>query len=81
MQGFGPDMSCAYDKTKQMMQINMPVSTVAPAGTTFVFTVDNFLNPYNGKPKGGYQIFTEDAVGGLSDSSVVADITLTVTVS
>ena len=81
LQNFGPDMSCAYDKAVQMMTVNAPVAVIAPAGTTFILTVDNFLNPYNGKPKTGYYIYTTDPKYGVQDSSQVSGLTLTVQVS
>ena len=45
------------------------------------FDIDNFRNPYNGKPKHGFKVMTMDAFGGVIDSSEVAmmDVTLTVT--
>jgi|LauGreDrversion4_2_1035121.scaffolds.fasta_scaffold50766_2 hypothetical protein len=46
------------------------------------FDIDNFRNPYNGKPKHGFLVKTVDSVGGIIDSSEVApviDLTLTVT--
>ena len=63
------------------MTVFSPVATTAPAGTTFILTVDNFLNPYNGKPKTGYYIYTTDPKFGLQDSSQVSALPLSIQVS
>ena len=80
-QGLNPSMSCAYQKLTQTLTIITPVATLTPAGTQLVFTMDNFLNPYNGKPKHGFTITTTDQMGGLVDSSTASNLDISVTVS
>ena len=74
-------MSCAYKISTQQLTINRPVEFETGRGTVITFQVDNFINPYNGKPKGGYIIMTTDTQGGLIDTSTAAGIPVTIQVS
>ena len=58
-----------------------PVASDQPGGTNLIFTMDNFLNPYSGIPRTGFTIQTGDNAQGLIDSSVVASLPITVTVT
>jgi hypothetical protein len=49
--GLGPMFSCAYQNDKQTLYIYRPVEETVPGGTVFSFEMDNFWNPYSGKPK------------------------------
>lgn len=73
-------MSCSYTKATQYLIVSSPVVDTVPAGTTLIFKIDNWLNPYNGKPKSGYTIVTTDLNGGIIDSSIVGGLNITLTV-
>lgn len=48
------------------------------SGTVFKFSVDSFINPYNGVVKSGFQISTMDSVGsGIVDQSDILSIQVT----
>jgi hypothetical protein len=53
----------------------------APGDLELTFEIDNFRNPYNGKPKRGFTVTVQDADGGIIDSSITAAIDLTLTVN
>lgn len=72
-----PLMSCSYKLNLQELTIYTPVAVEVPGGTTLSFSVDNFINPYNGKPKHGFKITTQDASGGLIDDSTVSGLDIT----
>ena len=73
-------MSCSYTKATQYLIVSSPVSVTVVSGSTLIFKVDNWLNPYNGKPKSGYTIVTTDLNGGIIDSSIVGGLNITLTV-
>ena len=52
-----------------------------PKGTVFTFEMDNFLNPYSGKPKHNFEAYTLDEDFGIVDSSEVSGQDITMTVS
>lgn len=72
-----PSMSCTYNTYNQKLTITQPV-TADTTNQAITFTVDNFRNPYSGKPKTGFQILTTDSYGGNIDSSTIAGISLSV---
>jgi hypothetical protein len=51
-----PSMTCTYETTSMTLIVSSPVTSQAASGTVLTFSVDNFRNPYNGKPSTGYQI-------------------------
>jgi hypothetical protein len=81
IEGLGPNFFCSYNNTLQTLYINRPVESTVPGGTVFTFEMDNFWNPYSGRPKHGFQCFTLDEDYGVVDSSVVAGLDITVTVT
>ena len=66
--GMSSMMSCSYSQDTQFLTITNPVSSDT-SGTLLTFSVTNFRNPYNGKPKTGYYIWTTDDQNGEIDSS------------
>lgn len=57
------------------------MASTAASGTTIIFDVDSFLNPYSGIPRTGFIVTTRDIYGGEVDSSSVAGITMTLMVT
>ncbi len=45
-------------------------------GSIIAFDVDNFYNPYSGKPRSGFIVNTTDSVGGYIDSSATSKLTI-----
>jgi hypothetical protein len=79
-EGMNVLMTCAYKIETRQLFLYTPVAAEVPGGTTLRFSVDNFLNPYNGKAKHGFTIVTTDAYGGLIDSSEISNLDITCTV-
>ena len=79
--GLGPFISCEYKFQTQLLTLNRPVETESLPDIQMTFDIDNFRNPYNGKPKHGFTVMTMDADGGIIDSSLVGMIDLTLTVT
>ena len=81
IEGLGPSFFCFYEFSKQTLYIVRPVEETIPGGTVFTFEIDNFWNPYSGKPKHGFHCFILDEDYGIVDSSIVAGLDITMTVS
>ena len=47
-------LTCSYSTTTLLLTVTGVSSSDIPAGSTMTFTVNNFQNPYNGIPKGGF---------------------------
>lgn len=69
-------ISCSYNVDSRLLTLLDPV-TSDTSKVDLKFTVDNFRNPYSGKPRTGYKVTTLDNVGGRIDSSEIAGITMT----
>ncbi len=63
------------------MTLNRPVETESQPDIVLTFDIDNFRNPYNGKPKHGFTCMTMDQYGGIIDSSIVGGLDITLTVN
>lgn len=79
--GLGKSMQCLYKLETQLLTIYKPVDADALGNLEMTFEIDNFRNPYNGKPKKGFTVIIMDADGGHIDSSVTAGIDLSLTVN
>lgn len=62
-------MSCVYNQDTRKLTVTSPV-TADTTGVQLTFQVDNFRNPYSGKPRTGFQISTTDSTGGQIDSTL-----------
>ena len=67
--------SCVF--TSNTLTLYSVVSSTKAAGTSFSFTVNDVLNPYNGKPLSGFTISTLDANGYSIESFTTATYTVT----
>ena len=70
-------ISCSYNTDTRRLTVTSPV-VADTSGTALTFEVDNFRNPYSGKPRTGYYVVTTDSADGRIDSSLIAGITMTV---
>ena len=74
-------MSCTYNIYSQNLTISNPLVSNS-TGTLLTFSVDNFVNPYSGKPRSGYIITTLDENNFYEvDSTINSGIMLTVQVT
>ena len=70
-------MSCTFNQYTNTLYVTSPVASQT-SGSAISFSVDNFLNPYNGKIWSGYVVQTTDGNGGNIDSSKVGNIPLSI---
>ena len=75
MAGMSASLTCTFNSYTGILTVRNPVASTVTA-SAISFTVDSFLNPYNGKIVSGYVVATTDSAGGLIESSSVAGITL-----
>jgi hypothetical protein len=53
-------LTCTFDSATNILKITNPITVELPGGTDLSFSVDNFQNPYNGKPKTDFYISIYD---------------------
>ena len=61
-------LKCTYSSSTNTLSVSSPVSSTVSGGTKMSFTVLEFKNPYNGKPRTGFSISTVDSSGYAIDS-------------
>jgi hypothetical protein len=61
--GMNSILTCTYNKDTRKLTVTQPV-TADVTGVTLSFSVDNFKNPYSGKPRTGFYISTTDSNDG-----------------
>lgn len=67
--GMSTFLSCTYNRDTRKLTVTSPVSADT-TGISLSFSVDNFKNPYSGKPRTGFYISTTDSSDGQIDSTL-----------
>lgn len=71
-------LTCTFNSATNILTITSPITAELPGGTALSFSVDNFQNPYNGKPKTEFYISIYDpATKGETDRTSSLSVTAT----